>query len=121
MDRSIRIAVADDKPLFRRGFAMLLRDMADVQVIFECADGEALLTGLKGNTVDVVLMDLEMPVMDGYEARRYPRPAEHQGANADPRADRERAVGRSATVHGCGHGRFHSEAVQAGRAVGDDQ
>lgn len=49
---------------------MLLRDMADVQVVFECSNGEELLTGLKGNAVDIVLLDLEMPVMDGMEAMR---------------------------------------------------
>ena len=66
----IKLALADDQALFRRGMAMLLRDMADVQVVFECSNGEELLTGLKGNAVDIVLLDLEMPVMDGMEAMR---------------------------------------------------
>lgn len=61
----IKLALADDQSLFRRGLAMLLRDMPDVQVVFECSNGEELLTGLKGNTIDIVLLDLEMPVMDG--------------------------------------------------------
>lgn len=72
----IRLAVADDQPLFRRGFSMLLRDMSDVQVVFECANGEELLTGLNGNAVDIVLLDLEMPVMDGSEAMKRIR-ADH--------------------------------------------
>lgn len=69
----IRLALADDQPLFRRGMAMLLRDMPDVQVLFECNNGEELLTGLKGNTIDIVLLDLEMPVMDGMETMRRVR------------------------------------------------
>jgi len=66
----IRLALADDQILFRRGMALLLRDMPDVQVVFECSNGEELLTGLSGNEVDIVLLDLQMPVMDGMEALR---------------------------------------------------
>ena len=47
---------------------MLLRDMSGVQVVFECPNGEELLTGLRDNPIDIVLLDLEMPVMDGMEA-----------------------------------------------------
>lgn len=69
----IRLAIADDQPLFRRAFVLLLRDMPDVQVMFDSANGAELLTGLKGNEVDIVLLDLEMPVMDGVEALRRTR------------------------------------------------
>lgn len=69
----IRLAIADDQPLFRRAFVLLLRDMPDVQVMFDTANGAELLTGLKGNEVDIVLLDLEMPVMDGVEALRRTR------------------------------------------------
>jgi DNA-binding NarL/FixJ family response regulator len=66
----IRLALADDQVLFRRGMALLLRDMAGAQVVLECANGEELLAGLKSTAVDIVLLDLEMPVMDGMEAMR---------------------------------------------------
>jgi DNA-binding NarL/FixJ family response regulator len=66
----IRLAIADDQPLFRRAFVLLLRDMPDVQVMFGSANGEEMLIGLKGNAVDIVLLDLEMPVMDGVETLR---------------------------------------------------
>jgi len=72
----IKLALADDQALFRRGMAMLLRDMPDVQVVFECSNGEELLTGLKGNDIDIVLLDLEMPVMDGMETMKRIR-ADH--------------------------------------------
>ena len=68
-----RLALADDQILFRRGMVLLLRDMPGVQVVFECSNGEELLTGLKGNEVDIVLLDLQMPVMDGMEALRRMR------------------------------------------------
>ncbi len=61
----IRLALADDQLLFRRGLMMLLRDMPGVQVLFECGNGEELLTGLRDNAIDIVLLDLEMPVLDG--------------------------------------------------------
>ncbi|MBK6543164.1 MAG: response regulator transcription factor [Flavobacteriales bacterium] len=66
----IRLALADDQRLFRYGMAMLLRDMADVQVVLECANGEELLSGLKRTPVDIVLLDLEMPVLDGIETTK---------------------------------------------------
>lgn len=72
----IKLALADDQVMFRRGLVMLLRDMPDVQVVFECSNGEELLTGLKGNAIDIVLLDLEMPVMDGMETMRRLR-ADH--------------------------------------------
>lgn len=61
----IRLALADDQVLFRKGMALLLRDMADVRVVLECANGEELLAALKKEAVDIVLLDLEMPVLDG--------------------------------------------------------
>jgi len=74
----IRLALADDQVLFRRGLSMLLRDMVGVQVVFECGNGEELLLGLEGNEVDIILLDLQMPVMDGKEAmqritKQYPK------------------------------------------------
>ncbi len=66
----IRLALADDQVLFRKGMALLLRDMAGARVVLECANGEELLAGLKSTAVDIVLLDLEMPVMDGMEAMR---------------------------------------------------
>lgn len=63
----IQIALVDDQLLFRRGMALLLRDMSDVKVMFECADGPELLTGLRDTAVDLVLLDVEMPKMDGME------------------------------------------------------
>lgn len=66
----IQLALADDQRLFRYGMAMLLRDMADVRVVLECANGEELLTALKTTPVDIVLLDLEMPVLDGIETTK---------------------------------------------------
>jgi DNA-binding NarL/FixJ family response regulator len=72
----INLALADDQRLFRKGLVMLLRDMAGVRVVLECANGEELLLGLKNTKVNIVLLDLEMPVMDGVETMHKLR-AEH--------------------------------------------
>ncbi|MBK7751087.1 MAG: response regulator transcription factor [Flavobacteriales bacterium] len=72
----IKLALADDQVMFRRGLVMLLRDMPDAQVVFECSNGEELLTGLKGNAIDIVLLDLEMPVLNGMDTMKRLR-AEH--------------------------------------------
>jgi DNA-binding NarL/FixJ family response regulator len=66
----IRVLLADDQPLLRHGFAMILSAQPDIEVIGEAADGaEAVrLTGLL--RPDVVLMDVRMPGMDGIEATR---------------------------------------------------
>lgn len=74
----IRLALADDQVLFRRGLAMLLGDLSDIRIVFECANGEELLTGLRDNAVDIALLDLEMPVMDGMETMKRIR-QEHPG------------------------------------------
>ncbi len=66
----IQLALADDQLLFRRGMAMILRDMAGVRVVLECANGEELLAELKSTPVDIVLLDLEMPVLDGTATMR---------------------------------------------------
>ncbi|MGB3527499.1 MAG: response regulator transcription factor [Flavobacteriales bacterium] len=69
----IQIALVDDQVLFRRGMALLLRDMADVRVVFECANGEELLTGMRDNAVDIILLDVEMPLMGGMETLAHLR------------------------------------------------
>ncbi len=61
----IRLALADDQRLFRMGMALLLRDMAGVKVVLECVNGAELLTSLELTPVDMVLLDLQMPVLDG--------------------------------------------------------
>ena len=69
----IKLALADDQVMFRRGLVMLLRDMPDTQVVFDCSNGEELLIGLNSNAVDIVLLDLEMPVLNGIETMKRMR------------------------------------------------
>ena len=66
----IRVLLADDQPLVRAGFAMLLGAEDDMEVVGEADDGAAALTLVHAERPDVVLMDIRMPGVDGLEATR---------------------------------------------------
>jgi len=68
MNTKITVGLTDDHELMRAGLAQILEAKGDIQVVFEASNGAELLEALEKYTVDVVLLDLEMPVMDGREA-----------------------------------------------------
>ena len=70
----IKVAIADDHKLFREGVRFLLEQMADISLTFEAASGRELIEKLKEQSVDVLLLDLEMDDMDGVEAIKQIRP-----------------------------------------------
>jgi DNA-binding NarL/FixJ family response regulator len=67
---TIRVLLADDQPLLRHGFALILSAQADIVVIGEAADGAEAVRLTRLLRPDVVLMDVQMPGMDGIEATR---------------------------------------------------
>lgn len=69
----IRIIIAEDKPLMRRTLAAFLNDFQDLEVVGESSNGRELLDLLKVKETDVVLLDLEMPVMGGIDVLRVMR------------------------------------------------
>ena len=70
MPPPIRIAVADDHPVVRDGLVAILATQLDFAVVAEAGDGHELLRAVESARPHIVLLDLEMPEMDGVEAAR---------------------------------------------------
>ncbi len=66
----LRILVVDDAPQVRRDLRLLLELHERLQVVGEAANGAEAIVQVENMHPDVVLMDLVMPVMDGYQATR---------------------------------------------------
>lgn len=69
----IRLAIVDDHLILQKGLSLILESFEDCELIFTALNGRDLIEQLPKQGVDVILMDLEMPVMDGIEATRYVR------------------------------------------------
>ena len=67
---SIRVLIADDQALVRGGFRAILEAEPDIDVVVEAGDGAEALDLARRHRVDVVLMDIRMPRLDGIEATR---------------------------------------------------
>ncbi len=63
-----RVMICDDSAVVRGAIANILRAAADIEVVTRVADGRAALDALRVHDVDVVVLDIEMPVMDGMTA-----------------------------------------------------
>lgn len=63
--RKIRLALCDDHTLFRAGMATILGQVHDFELVLEAANGQELIDRIARKTPDVVLLDLQMPVLDG--------------------------------------------------------
>lgn len=66
----LRILLADDHLLFRKGLAQLLNTQADFEIVGEAADGLEAIELARQLNPDLVLMDIRMPGCDGFEATR---------------------------------------------------
>ena len=71
----IRVLVADDQALFRKGLSVVLSASDDIEVVGEAADGEEAVAKAEELSPDVVLMDVRMPRLSGIEAARHIRQA----------------------------------------------
>jgi DNA-binding NarL/FixJ family response regulator len=67
---SISVLLADDQPLLRRGFRMIIEAEENLIVTGEAGDGEEAVRSARQRPPDVVLMDIRMPGTDGIEATR---------------------------------------------------
>ena len=63
-----KVIIVDDHTLFRNGLRILLNTLEDYQVVAEAANGKQFIELLEKDVPDLVLLDINMPVMDGIEA-----------------------------------------------------
>jgi DNA-binding NarL/FixJ family response regulator len=71
MGQSIRVLIADDHSKSRKGLRALLATCPTVETIWEAENGREAAKLVEERQPDVVLMDIQMPVWDGFEATRY--------------------------------------------------
>ena len=70
MSAVIRIGLTDDEPLLTAGLAMLLGAQDDMEVVWQAADGHQALRRAESDPVDVLLLDIQMPGLDGLATTR---------------------------------------------------
>jgi DNA-binding NarL/FixJ family response regulator len=63
----ITVGLVDDHQLFRKSLALLLNSFDGITTIFDTDNGNKLLDFLQTSSIDVALLDLQMPLMDGYQ------------------------------------------------------
>ena len=68
MDERIKIMIVDDHPFFRQGVRFFLDSLEEFELAAEAESGEQVLKIIEDSTVDVILMDLQMPGLDGISA-----------------------------------------------------
>lgn len=67
----LSLAIADDHNLFRKGVLELLKAFEEVNLVADASNGAELLEKIESDLPDVVMLDLEMPEMDGVATSRY--------------------------------------------------
>ncbi len=63
----IKVALVDDHQLFRKSLSLLLSSFEGITVVYDSNNGLAFLKYLENNEIDVLLLDLEMPIVHGYD------------------------------------------------------
>jgi DNA-binding NarL/FixJ family response regulator len=70
MSESVRVVIADDQALVRAGFRAILETAGGVEVVAEAATGDEAVSAARRHQPDVVLLDIQMPRLDGLDAAR---------------------------------------------------
>jgi DNA-binding NarL/FixJ family response regulator len=68
----IKLLLADDEELFRKGISFLLQRQDNIQILYEANNGSEVVEYLKSSSIhpDIILMDLKMPMLNGVEATK---------------------------------------------------
>jgi DNA-binding NarL/FixJ family response regulator len=103
--RPLRVLIADDHRLFAEALEAILAGDERIEVVGQASDGREAVELARALDPDVVLMDVSMPVLDGFEATREIRAASDEthvlmltGSNSRADVDRSREVGASGYV-----------------------
>ncbi len=67
----IKVAIADDHKIFRKGVILSLRQYSNIRFVLEAENGQELIDQVAEANPDVILMDLKMPVKDGIETTKH--------------------------------------------------
>lgn len=67
---NIRVIIVDDEKLAREKIKRLLREETDIEIIAECANGTEAVAAIDQKRADLVFLDIQMPVMNGFEVLR---------------------------------------------------
>jgi len=71
MNKTVRTIISDDEPLARELLTNYLKHESDVEIVACCASGEETVTAIQETNPDLVLLDVQMPGMDGFEVLRH--------------------------------------------------
>ena len=118
----LRVLIADDHTLFRDGLRTLLATASDTELIGEAATGEEAIVRAASLQPDLIIMDLQMPVVNGIEAtRQIMRASPHIGVLVVTMFDDDQSVFAAMRAGARGYllkGATHDEMLRAIRAVG---
>ncbi len=94
----IRTLIVDDEPMARERVLSLLQQQPDIEVVGECADGAQALSAIERLEPELVFLDVQIPVMDGFGVIRALRPESHPAGRVHDGLRRVRAARRSRSM-----------------------
>ncbi len=69
--KKIKVLIADDHQLFREGLKALLLNAVDLDIVYEASNGQDVIDFVKDTAIDVALIDIDMPVLNGIETTKW--------------------------------------------------